>query len=606
MTPLNSDGKASPGAPFVPPRAKLWNSMIDAGRDYEQSRLSAGAPDPLKGRQTDLLKCLNASGSSRRRGEVLAFDGKAIADLSNEHMWLTGVAPYAGSYFGLLRDPAADGDVVSVQVSGVCMAIVDVQNSGHRRASAVEGEYVLRSDEDGPIELLYVPDELGEQECAVRFSSSIPDTGGGSGSTAVCQCLQRYGYFPPQVPEKFSHNQPYRWVFVGVLEWLAENGVVVSSFDGEDLTLSGFQLVWETDTPVNTWVSPPMSRTCPDSSPVVEDEYFAVLTEDPVYGWKLRIAMADDVEPNCDDQIDVTWVCSHPFTPQPDRTNSMHILDTESKRRGDFSPYETDYVDPPTRCNYCLFPAIDRTSLSCPSPNVREFDPLPNVVGIQTNADNVFSGWIDFPYDLETRINYTHAREAAHSIFMRMKVLRLFNRTSNSVLWRANLGFAADEEFDIDVYWDGNTVHQKFKLTFGNTYYTGSYCELYAGCGLNQSPLPDEYVPPPNYPVTATRRMVLRMSGTFELTEQPPLSSAPFNFPVVIAIKFVACRYYTYTSPSPGDTWWMTAIGVDEDTSNWHFDQMNNAFPDAMNYRIQDGSQVWTPSAPIYLVNAEG
>ena len=171
----NSDGKASPGSPFKPPAARIWNNMVDAGRAWSDSQLDSSAPNPIRPRETDIIKAKNTSGAARRLGEILRIDGKAIETVTDENKWLLGVEPTNDGYFGILKEPADSNIVASLQVSGCCMALVNVTDADHKRAASVDGEYVLQSGDDGPIEILFAPDGTGEKTCVVRFA------GGGSG-----------------------------------------------------------------------------------------------------------------------------------------------------------------------------------------------------------------------------------------------------------------------------------------------------------------------------------------------------------------------------------------------------------------------------------------
>jgi hypothetical protein len=171
MQNSNSEGKASPGQPFSAPKAEIWNSMIDAGNAHRNARLSNGTPEPTRPRQTDIIKLKNSSGASRSRGEILRINGKAITNLSDEHLWLIGSAPTDDGYFGILKEPIANGSIGQAQVSGCCMATIDIADANHTRAKAVASQYVLESSDDGPIEIVYKPSGSGELECVVRFGS---------------------------------------------------------------------------------------------------------------------------------------------------------------------------------------------------------------------------------------------------------------------------------------------------------------------------------------------------------------------------------------------------------------------------------------------------
>lgn len=176
----NSDGKASPGQPFAAPKAEIWNGMIDAGNAFRANKLSNGLPQPTRPRETDIIRLKNDCGEDRKRGEILRIvdSERAIEDLSDEHIWLIGDEPTATEYFGILKEPIEDGEIGRVQVSGCCIATIDVADADHTRAKAIGASYKLTSATDGPIEILYAPSGTGDLECVVRFGGS-----GGSGES---------------------------------------------------------------------------------------------------------------------------------------------------------------------------------------------------------------------------------------------------------------------------------------------------------------------------------------------------------------------------------------------------------------------------------------
>jgi hypothetical protein len=174
----HSDDKRSPGQPFKAPRAETWNGMVAAGNAYRAGLLSNGTPPPTRPRETDIIKLKNSSSGNRARGEILRIDGKAITDLSDEHIWLIGQAPLGDDYFGILKEPIEDGGIGRVQVSGCCMALIDIIDADHTRAKSVASEYLLESSDEGPIEILYAPSGTGELECVVRFGGSSGVVGG--------------------------------------------------------------------------------------------------------------------------------------------------------------------------------------------------------------------------------------------------------------------------------------------------------------------------------------------------------------------------------------------------------------------------------------------
>lgn len=168
----NNIGKATSGSPFRPPPAVIWNNMVDAGVAFGEGKFDNAAQPPIRPRSTDIIKIKNDSGGDRTKGQILKIEGKALGAITDESIWLLGVEPTEDCYFGILKEPIPDEKLGAIQVSGCCMALVTVEDTDHTRAKVVDGEYVLESAEDGPIEILYHPGSTGEQTCVVRFAGS--------------------------------------------------------------------------------------------------------------------------------------------------------------------------------------------------------------------------------------------------------------------------------------------------------------------------------------------------------------------------------------------------------------------------------------------------
>jgi len=166
----DSTGKAAPGSPFKAPPARIWNNMVDAGRAFADGQLNNAPPQPTRSRATDLLRLKNSSGAVRKKGEILKIQGKVIETVNDESIWLDGIAVTADCRFGILSTPAETSEVVTAQVSGVCMAVVNVTDATHTFASAADADYVLQSGTSGPLEILFAPSGTGQLDCVVRFA----------------------------------------------------------------------------------------------------------------------------------------------------------------------------------------------------------------------------------------------------------------------------------------------------------------------------------------------------------------------------------------------------------------------------------------------------
>jgi hypothetical protein len=151
--------------------------MVDAGEAYRLGRLSQNPGDAAKGIKTDVIKVRNDSGVSRARGEVVGDFSTLLSDLTAESIWVAGDEPVLGKSFGVYLKDVPDGEIEECQVSGVCLAIVNVTDVGHERADISGTGHKLQSAADGPVELIFVPGGVAEQMCVVKL-------GGGGGSAA--------------------------------------------------------------------------------------------------------------------------------------------------------------------------------------------------------------------------------------------------------------------------------------------------------------------------------------------------------------------------------------------------------------------------------------
>lgn len=143
--------------------------MIDAGQAFAGARFDSGPPARTRPRPTDLIKLKNSSGADRAKGEILKIEGTILTTQDAESIWLDGIAITAECRFGVLKEPSVSGEISEAQVSGVCLALVNITDEEHTHAIAESGEYVAQSGAAGPLEILYAPGGTGEKECVVRF-----------------------------------------------------------------------------------------------------------------------------------------------------------------------------------------------------------------------------------------------------------------------------------------------------------------------------------------------------------------------------------------------------------------------------------------------------
>jgi hypothetical protein len=118
---------------------------------------------------TNGITVKNTSGADRRRGEILEFTGSPLTSIAGGDLWLTGGAVTLANGFGVLQNPIPSNKFGNrdCQVSGICFALVNVTNSGHKFAGPASGNYVLQSAISGPVRIIHKPGSTGELGCAV-------------------------------------------------------------------------------------------------------------------------------------------------------------------------------------------------------------------------------------------------------------------------------------------------------------------------------------------------------------------------------------------------------------------------------------------------------
>ena len=170
----------SPGQP-IPRSAALWNNIIESATDYAQRhRLGEGGGSQSLPNPTDTIKIKNSSGGHIRAGEVLEITGFLLGNVRRTELWFDGDTPDATHPFAIALQDIPSTSIDRAQVSGVCVALVNVTNAAHGYAYVKDTEIVAQSAVTGPLRILHKPTGTGEKTCAVLF-----EFGGGGGNNCV-------------------------------------------------------------------------------------------------------------------------------------------------------------------------------------------------------------------------------------------------------------------------------------------------------------------------------------------------------------------------------------------------------------------------------------
>lgn len=167
---IKATGK-NPVSHIKPP---LWNRVVDSMLDYERRQLGDAVKSKSGRVSTDCVKVINASGGDLDRGSVLRCNGDINTGLDEYEaasLWFTGSTPNTNDKWGILRKPLPYGveEYGELQVSGVCIARVNVLDANHTHAKPKDGETYLESAAEGPLAILDKPTGTGELECVVVF-----------------------------------------------------------------------------------------------------------------------------------------------------------------------------------------------------------------------------------------------------------------------------------------------------------------------------------------------------------------------------------------------------------------------------------------------------
>jgi hypothetical protein len=83
------------------------------------------------------------------------------------HLWHEG-NEQAGGHYGVFRTDVPDGEIAECQLTGVCIARVNVTDAGHRFAVPTDGQTYFTSATEGEIQILDAPTgDPGVRECIV-------------------------------------------------------------------------------------------------------------------------------------------------------------------------------------------------------------------------------------------------------------------------------------------------------------------------------------------------------------------------------------------------------------------------------------------------------
>jgi hypothetical protein len=148
--------------------ARIQNRVVEGSEDYAQrKRLGEGAAHYRSVRDPDVIKI--RADVNLPRGSVLGIGAPSITPLDHEHQWFEYAAQHPETPFAITLRQAQQSRLVECLVAGVCLARVNVSDTGHRFARVENSQSDLKSAGAGPVKLLKAPTATGVQELPVHL-----------------------------------------------------------------------------------------------------------------------------------------------------------------------------------------------------------------------------------------------------------------------------------------------------------------------------------------------------------------------------------------------------------------------------------------------------
>lgn len=172
--------------------ARRQNVLEEAAEAVLSRSLYTGQPTARPERWTDVITIRNDTGAAREAGDVVQIDGPIGSEPEPPRPTYKGILPkvvptdVGGMPYrytvplAVLLDGADTSGFCPAQVSGLCVAKVNVGNAAHRWADADETGGICRmvSGYEGRFEIIHKPTGTGEKLCTILLSKAVPNLAG--------------------------------------------------------------------------------------------------------------------------------------------------------------------------------------------------------------------------------------------------------------------------------------------------------------------------------------------------------------------------------------------------------------------------------------------
>lgn len=153
------------------------NRVLESSDDYHTKKALGKGIIPGRNRSHDgnVVGVKNITGLDLVRGHVVQLGDHVLDAIDPSNFWLEAdlaAEPLAGR-LAIMLEPLPDATLGqnNAAIAGACIGLVNVTDTDHSYASALDGNQVLSSCAFGPFEILSPVDDTGEQELIIRFVS---------------------------------------------------------------------------------------------------------------------------------------------------------------------------------------------------------------------------------------------------------------------------------------------------------------------------------------------------------------------------------------------------------------------------------------------------
>lgn len=155
--------------------ADFLNRHEVVAEEFFRSKEMGQGKSPYYSPPTDrtVISARNESGVTVRLGEVLECDGSPLTAVDRTYPIVSAFTPdLTRSTFGVTLNAMTTNQIDEIQLTGVCVAKVNILDEAHKFASRANASRVLQSGAAGPVKIIFKPTGSTppeERECIVQI-----------------------------------------------------------------------------------------------------------------------------------------------------------------------------------------------------------------------------------------------------------------------------------------------------------------------------------------------------------------------------------------------------------------------------------------------------